>query len=123
MPNYKNIPFKLLSKRTSIINVIFLILTCVESYYLPFALIKWIIIVAKYGGFVELFKYYRNPKPNYFIHNFQYKLELLTIQFSQKNVIIRESHLNIVLAEEMTQVMFKIDFSSGVFTRIINRFF
>ncbi|XP_073942860.1 leucine-rich melanocyte differentiation-associated protein-like isoform X1 [Choristoneura fumiferana] len=88
----------------TILNVGIVLCTFVESYMFPFAIIKWMIIVAKYRDIGTLIKSYISPPntPSRFRYN--YTLELMTAcknyNIEQADVLRIESHVSVVMESE-----------------------
>lgn len=94
---------KMLSINFSIVlNIGLLLLTLVESYVFPFAIVKWMIVVTKCGGVLSLIKRCSVPKTRHLRTRYKYSLQLVTSRETcQENVLKhRVSHLNVIVEDE-----------------------
>lgn len=87
----------------TVLNFGIIVCTIVESYVFPFAIIKWMIIVTKYGGFVRLLRGCSNASQPVTPSRSRYEYSLQVMTSWQTNNIVSdvahelESHVNVVV--------------------------
>lgn len=88
----------------SLMNFGIILCTFVESYIFPFAVIKWIIIISKYGGLPRFLT--SNQSNTQSRTRYKYNLELMTscernrIESNEQNLM---SHISIVMEADRGQ--------------------
>lgn len=86
----------------SILNIGIVFLTFIESYIFPFAIIKWMVILAKYGGLLKFLSYKPETKKQFT----RYKYELLLMTACKGDLVDfnEVSHVSVVMEYDGIQV-------------------
>ncbi|CAG9795167.1 unnamed protein product [Diatraea saccharalis] len=88
-----------------VLNVSIMIFTFFESYMFPLAVIKWVIVITKYGGLPYLEKYKtsaRNLRSHY-----NYNLHLITIYNSETTNVMQKNVSSVSVTVEKSAIMFE----------------
>lgn len=86
----------------SLLNMGIVLLSIVESYIFPFAIVKWIVVVSKYSGLVNLHRASKVETKT--VCRYKYKLQLLTVCRNSLVDVNKISHVNVVVDCDGIQV-------------------
>lgn len=70
------------------------ILSLVESYIFPFAIVKWMVVVSNYSGYINSLGTYKIKRNS--VCRYKYKLQLLTVCKKSLVTVNEVSHVNLV---------------------------
>lgn len=91
-----------------ILNISIIFLTFIESYIFPFAIIKWMVVLTKYGGLLKLLSSDKAEAKKLQCTRYKYELQLMTMCKGDMVDFNEVSHVSMMMESDGIQVCYII---------------